>query len=542
MSPQEILQPKRAIISVYDKTGVTQLAKALHEKDVEILSSGGTAQIIAEGGVPVIEVSEYTHAVEMFSGRVKTLHPRIHGGILGRRPILRLDNPKLDHGDDDDSEEMEKYDIPPIDLVCVNLYPFSETVSKPDVTLAEALENIDIGGPTLIRAAAKNFPSVCVVTDPSQYSQLLAAFRKYGGIPRIMREAFARAAFHHTAVYDTAIARYFRGLPPTDLEEDVTTERVLPNLLPLALTRVQILRYGENPHQKGAYYRLGSDTGDYITDSEVLQGKEISYNNLLDIDSVVRICREFPGEICATVVKHQNPTGVAVAKTAEEAYRNARAVDELAAFGNVTGISGVVDEACAMAIKEAFVEVVVAADFTIEAREVLKKKKNLRLVKTDLIYPMDMTKRLEGKALSHGFLVQEFDTKLWSEDGLKVVSKRQPTEEEMKAMEFAWKVVKHVRSNSTVVATSHQTVGTGPGQTSRVATFEIAIGKAGGNAKGAVAATDGFCFADSVEVSHAAGITAIIEPGGGKSDKDTIAKADELGMALVMTGMRHFRH
>ncbi len=541
MSPTEILRPKRAIISVYDKIGVTQLAQALHDYGCEILSSGGTAQHLAENGIPVIEISDYTGAAEMFSGRVKTLHPRIHGGILARRQTACAEGPKLKHCLDD-SEEMKKFNIPPIDIVCVNLYPFGKVIKEPDVALDDALENIDIGGPTLIRAAAKNFPSVCVLTDSSQYSKLLGALRKYDGIPRIMREGFARAAFHHTAMYDTTIARYFRGLPLSESNEDEEIERTLPQFLPLALTRASLLRYGENPHQKGAYYRLGGDVGDYITDSAVLQGKEISYNNILDIDAVIRLVREFPGEMCAAIVKHQNPTGVAVAATAEEAYRMARSVDELAAFGNVTGISGVVDEAAALAIKEAFVEVVVASDFTPEAREVLRKKKNLRLVATDLVFEHEPGMNLTGRALIHGMLVQEIDDRLWDDENFRIVSKRQPTDDEMKALTLAWKVVKHVSSNATVLATPSQSVGTGPGQTARVDTFRIAILKAGDRAKGAVAATDGFCFPDSVEVSHEAGITAIIEPGGSKSDKETIEKADELGLALVMTGMRHFKH
>ncbi|HDS30893.1 MAG TPA: bifunctional phosphoribosylaminoimidazolecarboxamide formyltransferase/IMP cyclohydrolase, partial [Firmicutes bacterium] len=268
--------------------------------------------------------------------------------------------------------------------------------------------------------------------------------------------------------------------------------------------------------------------------------KEISYNNLLDIDSVIRLVREFPGKIAAAIVKHQNPTGVALGSSAEQAYRTARAVDELAAFGNVTAISSTVDEACANAIKETFVEVVVALDFTDEARSILKKKKNLRLLKTDLVLPVDLGIRLEGRTLAHGMLVQQIDNSLW--DDFKVVSKRKPTEEEIQALEFAWRVVKHVRSNSTILAHPDRTVGTGPGQTARVDSFRIAIEKAGENAKGAAAATDGFCFADSIELAHNAGITAVIEPGGSMQDNETIEKADELGMALVMTGMRHFKH
>jgi len=534
----DILTPKRAIISVYKKKGIVNFAKALSGMGVEILSSGGTAATLSESGVEVVQVSDFTGAAEMFSGRVKTLHPRIHGGILARRPLSRT-GPRLD--DIDDTGEMEKHNIPPIDIVCVNLYPFQEVITDPDVKLSDALENIDIGGPTLVRAAAKNFPSVAVITDPSQYDLVLDALRQ-GGIPRDMRESLARAAFHHTALYDIAIARYFRGLPVSDTEEAEILERRLPEYLPLALKRTLVTRYGENPHQRGAYYRLGIDKYDYISDSEVLQGKEISYNNLLDIDAVVKLCNEFPGQICAAVVKHQNPTGVATAETTEQAYRRARSVDELAAFGNVTGISGVVDADCATAIKEAFVEVVVAQDFTPEAREILRKKKNLRLVKTDLIMPYDIGFKLDGRALLHGFLVQELDVKLWNEENFKVISKRQPTEDELKAMTVGWKVVKHVRSNATVLATPEQSIGTGPGQTARVDTFRIAINKAGDKAKGAVAATDGFCFPDSIELAHEAGVTAVIEPGGSKQDQQTIDRADELGIALVMTGMRHFRH
>jgi phosphoribosylaminoimidazolecarboxamide formyltransferase / IMP cyclohydrolase len=532
-----ILKPRRALLSVYDKTGIIDLAKSLHEFGIELLSSGGTAKVIADVGIPVIEIGDYTSAVEMFSGRVKTLQPKIHGGILARRPV---DNSPWEFPDD--TAEMKKFGIPPIDIVCTNLYPFRETIAKPGVTLQDALEKIDIGGPAMVRAAAKNFQSVCIVTSPGQYKNVIEALNEFGGIPLAMREDFARTAFHLTAMYDASIARYFRCRISKDSDIVKLGEKIFPDNLPLGLFKIMETRYGENPHQKGAYYRIDGESADFITDSEILQGKEISYNNLLDIDSVVKICREFPGQICATVVKHQNPTGVAISESAVDAYRKARSVDELAAFGNVTGISGIVDEACALAIKEAFVEVVVALDFTPEAREILKKKKNLRLVKTNLLLPMDMTGRLEGKALAHGVLIQEVDTKLWDDENFKVVSKRQPSKNEMKAMELAWRVVKHVRSNATVLANSEQTVGTGPSQTSRIATFEIAIGKAGQHANGAVAATDGFCFADSVEVSHAAGVTAIIEPGGGQSDNDTIAKADELGIALVMTGMRHFKH
>jgi len=541
MSPSEILHPQRALISVFDKTDVIEFAHSLLERDVEILSSGGTAGVLKEAGIPVTEISDYTGAAEMFSGRVKTLHPRIHGGILGRRPVKVRTGTRLETTPDDTCE-MEKNDIPPIDIVCVNLYPFAKVVKNPDVTLHDALENIDIGGPTLIRAAAKNFPCVCVLTDPSQYHQVLLAMKEHGGIPRTMRESFARAAFHHTAMYDAAIARYFRSLPPSDSEEDWMMERILPADLPLALTRVSKLRYGENPHQRAAYYRLDSDLGDYITDSEILQGKEISYNNILDIDSVIRLVREFPGRICAAIVKHQNPTGVAIADTAEQAYRTARSIDELAAFGNVTAVSAAIDGPTARAIAEAFVEVVVAPDFTPEALQVLKKKSNLRLVKTDLVYPRDVWGRLEGRALIHGVLVQEIDTQIWNDADFRIASKRKPTDEEMKALELGWRVVKHVRSNATVLATPTHTVGTGPGMTARVDSFRIAIEKAGERAKGAVAATDGFCFPDSIELSHMAGVTAVIEPGGSKQDSDTIARADELGMALIMTGMRHFKH
>ncbi len=537
MTSQDLLVPKRALISVYDKTGIAEFAGVLRDHGVEILSSGGTARELINAGIPALEVSEYTGAGEMFSGRVKTLHPRIHGGILGRRPA-GADSEMADGIDD--SQEMERHGISPIDLVCVNLYPFERTVAKPDITLHEALENIDIGGPTLIRSAAKNFPAVCVVTDPSQYQIVITEITNHGGISRETREAFARAAFHHTAIYDAAIARYFRGLHFPEDNEEAIRERILPERLPLPLIRVSNLRYGENPHQLGAYYRLGDDQGDYLSDSEVLQGREISYNNLLDIDTVVRLVREFPGKIAAAVVKHQNPTGVALGSTAEEAYRHARAVDELAAFGNVTAISSIVDESCAKAIAETFVEVVVALDFTEEARAILGKKKSLRLVKTDLVLPRDSTGSLVGVALAHGVLVQQIDSALWDE--FRIVSKREPTPEEREALVLAWRVVKHVRSNATVLASPTRTVGTGPGQTSRVDTFRIAVEKARGNARGAVAATDGFCFPDSVEVANFAGITAIIEPGGGRQDEAVIEKADELEMALVMTGMRHFKH
>jgi phosphoribosylaminoimidazolecarboxamide formyltransferase / IMP cyclohydrolase len=539
MSPTEVLNPTRALLSVYDKTDIVNFARALISLGIELISSGGTAEVLAEEEIPVTDVADYTGAPEMFSGRVKTLHPRIHGGILAQRPVRT--GARLESGRDD-TQEMNDNDVPPIDIVCVNLYPFVETVKKPGVTLHEALEKIDIGGPTLIRSAAKNFPSVCVLTDPTQYHELLMAMREYGGIPRKMREAFARAAFHHTAMYDAAIARYFRELPSLDETEDRIKERVFPEFYPVALSKKLDLRYGENPHQQAAYYRLDEDLADYITDSEILQGKEISYNNLLDIDSVIKLCREFGGKICAAVVKHQNPTGVAVDTTAEGAYRKARMVDELAAFGNVTGISGVIDEGAATAIAEAFVEVVVASDFTPEARAILAKKKNLRLVKTNLIFPFESKNQLEIRSLAHGALIQQMDTQLWNDEDFKVVSKRKPTDDEMLAMETGWRVVKHCRSNSTVIATSSGTIGTGSGMTARIDSFRIALEKAGEKSKGAAAATDGFCFPDSIELAFAKGVTAVIEPGGSLQDQRTIEKADELGMALVLTGMRHFRH
>jgi phosphoribosylaminoimidazolecarboxamide formyltransferase/IMP cyclohydrolase len=539
MSPSDLIHPKRALISVYDKTDIVEFALGLHEQEIEILSSGGTAKRLQEAGIPVIEVSDYTGAAEMFEGRVKTLHPKIHGGILGRRPARS--GIRLLRGTDD-SPEMEKFGIPPIDIVCVNLYPFAKTISNPEVTLEEALENIDIGGPTMIRAAAKNFMAVCVVTEPEQYNILLSALKENGGIPEDLREAFARTAFHYTAVYDGTIARYFRQLPADVGTEEEIQNRILPPLLPLAMTKVSNLRYGENPHQRAAYYRLSADTHDFITDAEIIQGKEISYNNLLDIDAVVKLVREFPGKTAAAIVKHQNPTGVAMGDTSEEAYRAARSVDELASFGNVSAISGTVDEACAIAINEAFVEVIVALDFTPEACEIFKKKKNVRLIKTDLVLPIDQTGKLEGKSLAHGMLIQQMDTSNWDDESFRVVTRRQPTPEEMEAMEVAWRVVKHCRSNSTVLAKPNGTVGTGPGFTARVDSFWMAIEKAGENAEGACAATDGFCFPDSVEMCHEKGVTAIMEPGGSRMDKDVIEKADELGMAVVFTGMRHFKH
>jgi phosphoribosylaminoimidazolecarboxamide formyltransferase/IMP cyclohydrolase len=505
---------KRALISVADKTGMIELAKGLDELGVELVSTGSTAQAIREGGIGVVSVADVTGHPEILGGRVKTLHPKIHGGILA------------DRRDPEHVQQLGELGIEPFDLVVVNLYPFRETVAagaSPD----EIVEQIDIGGPAMVRAAAKNFESVGVVVSPDRYEAVLQEIRDTGELSRETRRALAGEAFLHTASYDTAIASWFAQGDPGEL----------PAALLLAFEKIQDLRYGENPHQRAALYRAPDGPGP-LHGAEVLQGKEMSFNNWLDAESAVALAAALPGT-AAVIVKHNNPCGAAIAGTLEDAYRKAFASDEVSAFGGVVAVNGELDAAAATAIADVFTEVVVAPSYSAEAREILGGKKNLRLLVANVV----QLTQLDVRVIPGGALVQDHDAVTESQDDMKVATSRQPTPEEWRDLLFAWTVAARVKSNAIVFARDQATVGVGAGQMSRVDSVELASLKAGEQARGAVMASDAFFpFRDGVDAAAAAGITAVIQPGGSVRDDEILQAAEEHGMAMVITGRRHFRH
>jgi phosphoribosylaminoimidazolecarboxamide formyltransferase/IMP cyclohydrolase len=514
---------ERALLSVSDKTGVVELARALHARGVELLSTGGTAKALRDAGLPVVDVSTYTGSPEVMDGRVKTLHPRVHGGLLARDRA-------------GDWAELESLGGKRIDLVVVNLYPFEATVAR-GAAYDEVLENVDIGGPSMLRSAAKNHARVTVLVDPSDYAQFLASLDR-GGPDLATRKRLAAKVFARTAAYDGAIANYF-----TSLREDDTREQ-FPRTLSLQFERAYELRYGENPHQKAAFYVERDAVDGSVGKAESLGtgAKELSFNNLVDVDAAYEAVREFEGP-AAVVVKHTNPCGVALRTSLAEAYLAAREADALSAFGGIVGLNREVDVATATRLAETFLECVVAPSFSAGALEVLRAKKNLRLLATGAMlaagHPDHVFKRVGG-----GLLVQDRDATAGGEveDG-RVVTKRAPTDAERADLAFAWRVCKHVKSNAIVLAKGLTTVGVGAGQMSRVVSVEIAAKKSGDAAKGAVLASDAFFpFADGVEAAAAAGATAIAQPGGSVKDAEVIARADELGLAMVFTGNRHFRH
>lgn len=514
----------RALLSVSDKKGIVEFAKQLSAMGVEVLSTGGTAKALRDAGIAVTEVSDYTGFPEMLDGRLKTLHPKIHGGLLSRR------------GNAKDMEDIKKHGIQPIDMVVVNLYPFEETVAKPHVTFEEAIENIDIGGPTMLRAASKNFQDVAVVVDPSDYEKILSEMKSSKG--RLSKETklnLARKVFEHTARYDTLIAAYLAGV--------TEKERSFPEYLTTSLKKVASLRYGENPHQKAAIYadRTG---GLSLPEAKVLQGKEMSFNNYLDTHSAVLLALEFDKKACA-IIKHNNPCGVALGDTAADAYKKAANTDPVSAFGGVVAFNTEVDEEAAKEMAELFLEVVIAPSFTKGALSVFAKKPNVRLLE----YPDMLSggKRRPGfwdtKKIAGGMLLQEWDYSSEDITSLKAVTKRAPTKDELEAMSFAWKVCKHVKSNAIVYAFKDRTCGVGIGQTKRVFSARIGLLNAGEPVKGSVAASDGFFpFRDGIDVLHEAGVTAVVQPGGSVKDDEVIRAADEYGMAMLITGIRHFRH
>jgi phosphoribosylaminoimidazolecarboxamide formyltransferase/IMP cyclohydrolase len=513
---------QRALVSVSDKAGLVEFAKGLSAAGLEILSTGGTAKTLAAAGVPVREVSDFTGAPEVLDGRVKTLHPRVHGGILGR--------PTEKH-----RKEMQEAGFVNIDLVVVNLYPFRETVAR-GAPFEEVIENIDIGGPAMIRSAAKNHERVAVVVDPADYARVLAEIQGAGEVSDKTRYDLARKAFSHTAAYDGAIASHLGRLasPEAPLAD-------FPDSLHLSASLERALRYGENPHQKAAFYALQGVTGPSLAKAEVLQGKELSYNNLLDLDAAMRLCSEFALP-AAAIIKHNNPCGAAVAEAGvAEAYRRARETDPVSAFGGIVAVNRPVDGELAREMSETFLECVIAPAYAPEALQLLSTKKNLRLLKYD--FPGDAAGSVEYRSVTGGLLVQTRDKDTAKAAEAKVVSKRAPTAAELADLDFAWRVCKHVKSNAIVFVSGGRTLGVGAGQMSRVDSTRIAISKARASLKGCVMASDAFFpFRDSVDEAAKAGAVAVIQPGGSVRDEESIAAADEHGMAMVVTGERHFRH
>jgi phosphoribosylaminoimidazolecarboxamide formyltransferase/IMP cyclohydrolase len=526
---EDFVAIERALISVYDKTGLVEFAQQLARAGVEIVSTGGTAKLLRDAGLKVRDVAELTGWPEMMGGRVKTLHPKVHGGILFRRGIPG------------DVEETRKQGIAPIDLVVVNLYPFEATAARPNLTAEDLIENIDIGGPAMVRSSAKNFESVAVVTDPADYPALAAEVTANGGVSLATRLALAQKAFAATARYDGRIAMELERLTITGDTVTVAERPVLPARVQIALTREAVLRYGENPHQKAALYVPTGRAPSGLAGAKQLQGKELSYNNLVDLDAAWALSQEFTRP-AAIIVKHNNPCGTAEQDTLAEAYRQALKCDPVSAFGGVMAFNRPLDAETAVEIAKLFVECVVAPGYEPAAREALAGKKNLRLLAIGAD-EAGTEARLELKRISGGVLVQEPDLKTLIEADLKVATKRAPTAEEREAMLFAWKVAKHVKSNAIVFARPGRTVGVGAGQMSRVDSVKIAVMKAQESLVGSVVASDAFFpFPDGVEALGQAGATAVIQPGGSVNDGKVIEAADKMGLAMLLTGMRHFRH
>jgi len=533
---------RRAVVSVSDKRGVIELAEVLQTLGVEILSTGGTAAALTAAGIAVTQVSAHTGAPEILDGRVKTLHPKIHGGLLGRDVAAH-------------QQEMMTHGIAPIDLVVVNLYPFEATIAKAGASLEDAIENIDIGGPAMLRSAAKNHERVAVVVDPGDYGWVIDALRG-GGLSAAQRLALARTAFSHTAAYDAAIAAYLSSIDDAaaDARAAVPVRRELPDTLTVQWRRRYELRYGENPHQKAALYgdawsplARAPSARPAIATAEVLGGKQLSYNNLLDLDAALGLVLEFT-EPAAVVVKHNNPCGVAIDRDVAHAYRQAREADATSAFGGIVAVNREVDERLAKLLVETFLECVVAPGYSAAAREVLAGKKNLRLVAASGQWqppgqPPAGELAWSVRTISGGALVQSVDHGMVDLAMAKVASAREPTASERTDLAFAWRVAKHVKSNAIVFARDGVTIAIGAGQMSRVDSVRICERKAGERLEGAVVASDAFFpFRDGVDVLAEAGAVAVVQPGGSVRDPEVIAAADEHGLAMLFTGMRHFRH
>ncbi len=551
MQDQSLKKITRALISVSDKTGLAEFAKKLAAHDVELVSTGGTAKLLREAGLTVRDVSDLTGFPEMLDGRVKTLHPKVHGGILGIR-----DN--ADH-----QAKMQEHGIQPIDLVVVNLYPFRQTIQKPEVTMEDAIENIDIGGPAMIRSASKNHHDVAVVVDPKDYELVAAMLDAHqGSLPYVVRYQLALTEFRHTSAYDKEIARFLWSRQPANPEvalgDTATNQSDMPEEIELNLQKAAGLRYGENPHQKAALYKLAGSEEHGVATAEQLQGKELSYNNLLDTDAAWELVMEIHHlhlrehrakgavgteslpQTCA-IIKHTNPCGVGVSNSPLDAFQRAKSTDPVSAFGGIIAFSGTVDEATAKEIAEMFAEVIIAPDFTAEAKQVLSAKKNLRVLRMG--ENTRISTHLELRRISGGVLVQERDAELLDEEKFEIVTERKPTPSELRGLRFAWAICKHVKSNAIVYSAEHQLVGVGAGQMSRVDSVKLGASKAQLPLTGTVLASDAFFpFRDGLDEAAKHGIAAVIQPGGSVRDKEVIEAANEHGIAMVFTGMRHFKH
>lgn len=515
MTDLQLRTIKRALISVSDKTGIVDFARALTEFDVKIISTGGTAKTLRDAGITVSDISDITGFPEMMDGRVKTLHPRVHGGLLAIR-----DN-------DEHVAAMQEHGITPIDMVVVNLYPFAETIKREGVTHAEAIEQIDIGGPAMIRSAAKNSQDVAVVVASDQYDSVLSELKEHGGALSVQtRNRLAQKAFEQTAQYDLMVSSYLAN-----------TTGELPDRLSWTMNKIADLRYGENPHQKAALYR--ADNGSGIANAEVLAGKEMSFNNYVDAEAAWQLVCDFDQTACA-IIKHTNPAGVGLGKTAAEAYQKALATDPVSAFGGIVAFNDRVEAAAAQEVTKIFTEVVIASDYDPEALELLRAKKNLRVIRMN---EREQTREFEVKQIGGGMLVQTPDYHKLTRDEIKVVSERKPTDEEIRALLFAWVVCKHTKSNAIVYARADQTVGVGAGQMSRVDSVKIGAMRAQLPVAGSVLASDAFFpFRDGIDEAAKHGITAVIQPGGSVRDEEVISAANEHGLAMVFTGVRHFKH
>ncbi|MER2057620.1 MAG: bifunctional phosphoribosylaminoimidazolecarboxamide formyltransferase/IMP cyclohydrolase [Niallia sp.] len=509
---------KRALISVSDKTGITDFAKELHELGFELISTGGTKKAIQDSGIPVKSVSDVTGFPEILEGRVKTLNPYIHGGLLAK-----FDEPSH-------IAQLEEHKIDPIQIVCVNLYPFQQTIAKPDVTVEDAIENIDIGGPTMLRASAKNHQYVTVVVDPVDYQTVISELKQEEEVSFETRRRLAAKVFRHTAAYDAMIAEYM-----TELTQEETPEK-----LTVTYELKQSLRYGENPHQKAAFYRkpLGSEFS--IANATQLHGKELSYNNINDADAAIQIVKEF-AEPAAVAIKHSNPCGVGTGEDIFTAFTKAFEADPVSIFGGIIALNREVDAETAQKLHEIFLEIVIAPSYSQEALDILQGKKNIRLL--TIPFETGSSKEMKFTSIEGGLLIQDFDRHSLDDATITIPTEKKPTDEEWEALKFGWKIVKHVKSNAIVVNNKEMTLGVGAGQMNRVGSAKIALEQAGEKAVGAVLASDAFFpMDDTVEAAAKAGVTAIIQTGGSIRDEDSIKKANEYGIAMVLTGVRHFKH
>ena len=514
---------KRALISVSDKTGIIDFAKGLDKLGYEIVSTGGTAKAIQEAGVEVVNVSDITGFPECLDGRVKTLHPNVHAGILAMR------------GSAEHMAQLKELNVTPIDIVAINLYPFKQTIAKEGVALEEAIENIDIGGPTMIRAAAKNYQDVAVVVDPADYEVVLKELSENKEVILETKFNLAYKVFEHTSHYDTLIAGYLH-------KQVKKGEDSFPQTLSMTFEKVQDMRYGENPHQKAVFYKEVGDLKGCLTSAKQLHGKELSFNNINDTNGALDLLKEF-SEPTVVAVKHANPCGVASAEDIYQAYIKAYEADPVSIFGGIVAANREIDQKTAEEINKIFVEIVIAPSFSEEALAVLKQKKNIRLLELADIDRKHQKGTWDMKKVSGGILVQDIDAELLNEEDIMYVTDKKPSDAQMKDLLFAWKLVKHTKSNAITLAKNQQSVGIGPGQANRITSANIAIDYAGENAKGAVMASDAFFpFPDCVEAAKEAGIAAIIQPGGSMRDQESIDACNKYGIAMIFTGMRHFKH